>query len=179
MRYEQRQQAYEHDMNSDGGCMRYAHLNFIYLFLFFDYTHETAATANENNHSCKCCQQGRQIQTRTMPMTRYEQQWQAYEVHSLKFYLFISIFWRHPQNCCCRQRGGWPQLPTLPTRTTNTTPTKTTLAAPAAADANEDDTDGHHLLETRDRGHFVPSISCFEGNIIYFILVNVIIFSLI
>ncbi len=122
------------------------------------------------------------------------------DVHSLKFNLFISIFWLHPRNCCHCQQGGRPQLPTLPTRTTNmttataaaasmpmrttTAATKMTLAAPAAADANEDNTDGHHLLKMRDGDHFMPSVkmpsvSCFKGNIIYFILVNVIIFSLI
>ena len=49
-------------MNNDGRCTRYARLNFIYLFLFSDYTHETAAATNEEDyHSCQRRQQGRRI----------------------------------------------------------------------------------------------------------------------
>ncbi len=102
----------------------------------------------------------------------------TYEVRSLKFYLFVSIFLTKPTKpllpptrrtitaantankdnkydnscrCTCQHANKDDRQQRLPT------PTKTT-----AADVNKDNADGHHhhLLEMRDGGHLTNSALC-------------------
>ncbi len=219
--YEQRWQAYEHDMNTDGGHTRYARLNFIYLFLFSDYTHETAAVTNEeDDHSCQRHQQGQQIRQQLPACQQGRQQlptptkttlaapaaadanWRAYEhdinsdgrrmrytrLNFIYFYFLTTPTKPLPpptrrtttaanaankddeyDNSCCscqhankdnngcqhQQRWHWLHLQLQ-------TPTRTTLM-------------GTTSLKWETEGILCsPSVAHFKGNIIYFILVNLI-----